>query len=604
MTHPFHFCRHWFSSLFLLTFSLLLFPAHAAKPTTAKTETPIYLYQSPLTAAFFKANGAQYNTLLVRWRNYLNQYGARVKQPNRAALLAGLPPGILVLGSAVLLDQQERAAIEAYAKAGGSLILSWGTGARDGKGAWVGYDFLEQLMDVKVLGTLDREQDNWFLNPFGDGPITHTVPAGKRIYLGRTAETPLRLDSRNLAARYLNWGRNPADNSGAIAYTEKAGSRRIMLGFSEASWQYDQDDDLVPILDASFVWLGHKVKIYPATWPQGFLAAQLLEMDTEDKFSNAEAFANDLAAIGVKGTFFCVTSIGKSHKKLLNQLAEKHEVAYHGDVHIGFEGKSPVEQEQRIKTMKKDFTEAMAPAYAAQTFGFRAPTESSDEVTEKLLRKYGFRYYVSQPQSSDARVPFFSTSEENLTPEEALVILPRTQNDDLNFAKIKKTPELIMETLTKETDYIVEMGALGILSVHSQNYADAGVMSKISFMRKLMPVYLQSLKQRKEEIWITTGIEISQWWRARTRVTLDSSSEQFTFQVTEPGISQSMSFFITHPKADNALLQIQAMNPGLPAPQIKRIDAFRSAIIFKPLAAGKYAYQIQFQAQNPQVLNQ
>ena len=597
MTYHFRLYTHWLSSLFLLiflTFNLLLFPAHAAKTTAAKTETPIYLYQSPLTAAFFKANGAQYNTLLVRWRNYLTQYGSRVKQPNRAALLAGLPPGILVLGSAVLLDQQERAAIEAYAKAGGSLILSWGTGARDGKGAWVGYDFLEKLMDVKVLGTLDREQDDWFLNTFGDGPLTHTVPGGKRVYLGRTAETPLRLDSRNLAARYLNWGRKPTDNSGAITYTENAGSRRIMLGFSEASWQYDQDDDLVPILDASFAWLGHKVKIYPATWPQGFLAAQLLEMDTEDKFSNAEAFANDLDAIGVKGTFFCVTSIGKDHKKLLQQLAEKHEVAYHGDVHIGFEGKSPEQQEQRIKTMKKDFSEAMAPAYAAKTLGFRAPTESSDEVTEKLLRKYGFRYHVSQPQSTDARVPFFSTAEENLTPEQALVILPRTQNDDLNFAKIKKNPDLILDTLIKETNYIIEMGALGILSVHSQNYASAGLVNKISVMRKLMPTYLQSLKQRQEEIWITTGIDISQWWRARTRVKVDSSSEQFAFQVAEPGIPQSMSFFITHPKADDTLPQIQPMDPNSPAPQIKRIDAFRSAIIFKPLAAGKYAYQIHF----------
>ncbi len=178
---------------------LLVLAVISAALQAAPQNTPVnqvYLYRSPLTAAFFKANGADYGTLLLRWREYLKQYGKLFRQTSRAELLAGLQPGgVLVLGSAVLLDEQERAAIQAYADNGGNILATWGTGARDGKGAWVGYGFIETLVDVKVTGTITRAKEEWFLNIYGDSPINWLVPAGKRVYLGKTSESPLRLTS-------------------------------------------------------------------------------------------------------------------------------------------------------------------------------------------------------------------------------------------------------------------------------------------------------------------------------------------------------------------------------------------------------------------------
>lgn len=581
--------------LWLRLFCCTLCCALLCTGARADGEMPIYLYQSPVTAAFFKANGADYNTLLFRWREYLKQYGSQFQHVNRKELLAGLKPGVLVLGSAVLLDDQERAAITAYANNGGNLLVTWASGARNGKGGWAGYDFLQKLMDVKISGTLSRGQDQWFLNPFGDGPLTWRVPAGKRIYLGRTAETPLRLVSNHLAGRYMDWGRQPhanADN-GAISYSETGNSRRILLGFSEVSWEYDQDSDLVPILDASFAWLRHQSQVYLATWPQGHTSAHLLEMDTEDKFSSAENFAADLDAIKAKGTFFCLTSIAKNHKKLLNELATRHEVGYHGDIHVGFMGKTAEVQEQRIKAMEKDLRGALEPALAARVLGFRAPTESFDGITEKLLRESGIRYHVSQPEYAEARLPFFSQNEASLSTEQALVVLPRTQNDDLNFAKWKKQPDQIVSTMFQELDDILETGALGVMSVHSQNYVTGGWFIKTGFMRKLMPLYLQRLQQHREQIWVATGLEISEWWRARARVKMPSH-EQLEFQIDAPGVTQNLSFMITHPQAGQTLSVMPGANTIQPVPKIRPIDGFRSMVIFEPLAAGKYHYQVQF----------
>jgi peptidoglycan/xylan/chitin deacetylase (PgdA/CDA1 family) len=558
---------------------------------------PVYLYTSPITEAFFKANGANYGTFLVRWRDYLRNY-PNFQQVNRRELLAGLKPGVLVLGSAVLLDEQERAAIEKFADGGGNMMVTWGSGARDGKGGWSGFGFLEKLMDVKVRGFLDRQSNEWFLNPFGDGPLTYTVPAGKRIYLGRTAEAPLRLEAAHLAGRYFEWGRHPGPNNdtGAIAYTEKAGSRRILLGFSEVSWEFDQENDLLPILDASFAWLRHQVRIYPATWPEGYVAAHLLEMDTEDKFSSAEYFAQDLEKVGMRGSFYCVSSIAKNHKKLINQLLEKHEIGFHGDVHVGFKGKPAAQQEQRISAMQKDMQATLEAGRSLKRPGFRAPTESYDAETERILRQHGFGYHVSQPEQTEARLPFFSRAEDNLSTEQALVVLPRTQNDDLNYTRLKKQPEQIKQQMMRELDYVLEMGALGLLSVHSQSYVTGGWFNETGFMRKAVPAYLQRLQQNKDKIWIATGHEIANWWRARARITHSPSNaaDQLQFQVAAPGVAQRSGFFITRPVKNKALPRIEALQANLPLPKMIAIDEFRLALIFEPLAAGTYSYRVKF----------
>ena len=179
--------------------------ATEAPPPTAATTTPaaalpvraldtVYLYASPITSVFFKENGASYDTLKQHWREYFRPYGGSYREVSRTSLLAGLKPGVLVLGSAILLDAQERKAINAFADAGGSILATWGTGARNGKGQWAGYDFVEDLLQMKITGKVTNENAEHFLNTFGDSPLTWALPGGDRIFLGEVAETPLRVD--------------------------------------------------------------------------------------------------------------------------------------------------------------------------------------------------------------------------------------------------------------------------------------------------------------------------------------------------------------------------------------------------------------------------
>lgn len=569
-------------------------PALAVQATPEiRIADTVYLYRSPITQAFFRANGASYDTLLVRWREYLKRYGKSFQQATRANLLAGLKPGVLVLGSAVLLDDQERAAIKAYADAGGSIMVTWGSGARDGKGRWSGYGFIEELLDMKIAGGVTRAQEEWFLNTFGDSPLAWHLPAGSRMFLGKTAETPLRITSDRLAGRYLDWARRPNidDSNGAITYVEKGRSRRAYFGFAESSWEFHSFDELSMLFDGVFAWLLHQPQVYKAAWPQGYLAAQLLEMDTEDKFDNAQHFARDLEAINARGTFYSLTSIAVKNKDLVKSLAEKHEIAYHAEIHVGFKGKTAAEQERRIKTMIEQMREIVGADALPRITGFRAPTESFDATTEQALRRNGILHNVADPEVSENRLPFFSNAEDGLNGDQAIVVLPRTQGDDLNYRAAKIPLERAQKLILKEFDHVLEMGALGILSVHSQNYGSDGIMTKLT------PPYLKRLQESRTAVWVGRGDEITAWWRARERVSLkpaEPGAKSFEFTVRAPGTPAGLSLFVTHPAAAAVPKSVTPATAGMPQPLVKRIDAFRSALIFDRLDAGNYAYSLQF----------
>jgi peptidoglycan/xylan/chitin deacetylase (PgdA/CDA1 family) len=563
---------------------------------TPESLDPVYLYASPLTGAFFGANGSDYDTLKVRWRLYLKRFGKSYREVSRADLLRGLKPGVLILGSAVVLDQPERQAVHEFAAKGGSLVMTWGTGARDGTGKWSGYGFIENLMQIKVTGKVQAADDDRFVNTFGDSPLTWGAPAGTRFFLGQVPETPLRVAGAQLAGRYFNWSRFPTEKSGngAIAYVEKDGSRRVFLGFSEISWEFDDKLELPKALDSMISWLRREPRVFKAAWPNGELSAQLLEMDTEDRFQNAVHFARDLDNVGIAGTFYSLTSAAKGHPELVRQLSEKHEIAYHAEVHVGFRGKSREEQESRLLTMVEDMKGIVGSRALKRISGFRAPTESWDATTEQLLRKYGVRHHVADPSSSDARVPFFSRSEPEVAADDAIVVLPRTQMDDLNFLALKLNTDAASALIARDFDYLHEAGALGVLSVHSQNYGEGGLMTVLT-----LP-YLKRLQQHRHDVWSATGQDIAAWWRSRERVRVKEvgrgvADKGFQIDVRSPGASKGVTLMVIHPSATQPLKAVLSKKSGDPKPQIQRVDEQRSAVIFtEELRPGLYEYTLDF----------
>ena len=79
-----------------------------------------------------------------------------------------------------------------------------------------------------------------------------------------------------------------------VAFDERDGARRAYIGVPESSWDSAQAE-MDALLFGTLDWLKRKPIVFKSAWPDGYEAALLLEMDTEDKFANGAAFVGNPA---------------------------------------------------------------------------------------------------------------------------------------------------------------------------------------------------------------------------------------------------------------------------------------------------------------------
>ena len=542
-------------------------------------DQPIYLYSSPNTAQYVRTQETSYENTLGRWRKYLKRYGKNYRDLSKAELAGAVDPGVLILASAQVLDDEEKRSIAEFVARGGSIWGTWAVGSRSLDGRFTGYDYLERLFNLKVLGRYKVDTE-WFLMPFGDGPLTWPVPAGRRMAVGEISDDMLiRVQSDNLAAVFMDWMRTKeeAGPGGAIAFNESGASRFVYFAFPEKAWNYHKQSDWNAILDSTMAWLRREPRVFKGAWPSGKHAAHLMEMDTEDKFFSAPNFATHLESIGAKGTFYCLTSMAVQHPKIVKDLlARGHEIAYHADVHFGFKDLDPAEQEMRILNMKGQMKSILGES-ANQATGFRAPTESYDATTESILRRNGILHHAADPSATQDRLPFFSAAENGLGPDTALVVLPRTQFDDVNFMRLIYGPARVEESLAYDLDLAVRGGAFSLLSVHTQNYVDGGLMAVT------MGNYMSKVATYKDRLWIARGDQIAAWWRAREPAKVrqvDHGANTFRFWLTSmPTAATGLTVVVTNPTINR--LPTITQSDGRPAKvRVVAMDPFRSALVF------------------------
>lgn len=581
------------------------FGVNGALSYLAPSGNSVILYASPNTKTYFAGIGGNYEMLLTPWRNYFLNRKLDFKEIQDVSQLSKQKEGVLILPAAVALSDEERAAILSFRSKGGAILTTWATGSRNGKGGWEGWQFLESL-GAKMLGEIPAATDAHNLILTGESPVSHTQPAGKRIWMTNTTETLLRFKGEMVAGRFMNWARVTDDErrgDGAVIFSEaSAGSSRVVLfAFAETSWE-SHPLSVYDLIDDTMHWLQHEPVIVRAAWPNGKRAAQVIEMDTEQGFANALPFASMMQALDYRATFYVLTSVGKLFPEVLTRLARDFEVGYHGDVHDSFKGQPANVQEQRMQTMRAEMA-SVIPDIKAMT-GFRAPTEGYDATTEQLLYKSGIRHHTADPGRTDGRLPILAKLD-GVKTEDTLVVLPRTQRDDINLARQNLTAEqtiqsLIRQNLTVEQtakaliddfDQAVDTGALGLLSVHSQNFNADGALIKA------MPDFLEHLKQRRGQVWLASAGQVADWWRERERFKLSSTDIgkrfEFNITITGKGPLTGASLVMMLPQK-GVLPTVRSVKIGLPKPTVSKIDDYRAAIVFDLLKPGNYAYQATF----------
>ena len=556
---------------------------------------PVYLYASQSVTRYLADVGGDYAVLLDPWRAYFAERGRDYREIGSLNDLGSAPGSVLILPSTITLDEQERARIRSFRAAGGSVLSTWATGSRDGGGNWRGWDFLRDL-GIAVTGEIPMDDDHRQLTVVGETPVAGGLSPGQRLWMTQTSEPLLRMQGGMVAARFADWSRVPLPervDEGAVLLEEGGTSRTAAFAFAESTWAASPVATY-QLIDNTLAWLRREPTVTVSNWPQGYRAAYLLEMDTEEGFQNAAVLRDMLLQAQLPGTFFLLTSVAVQHAPLVDSLAAGFETGFHGDIHIGFKDQPAPEQERRMITMRSQLGSTSATA-ARNAIGFRAPFESYDATTEQLLHKAGIRYHLADPNRSDGQLPLFAQMG-GVAETDELLVIPRTQPDDINLLIDAPGSATILSRLTTELNETVRYGGLGVLSLHSQNFAAGSPLA--TAVQSLIP----DLRSRRDAnlLWVASGRDIDAWWRERRRVRVSGNVRggglEINVSVQGSTPIRGVSFIVTMPNRRMSA-EVRSTKVGQKLPKVRHIDDFRSELLFDSLEPGNYAYIVNLSEQ-------
>ena len=554
----------------------------------------VQIYASPTTRARLTATGMDANASVRTWEVFLRKYRIPFQLVASVEQLEALQPGVLLLPSAIALTDREKRAVIAFRGKGGGVLSTWMTGVQNEAGESRGYGFMQDALDVKVVGTTEAKVNDIWLIPHGDNPVTHNLPSGSRIWLERVKPWyPLRLVGDHPAANMMNWGRTvvPETPSTTITFDERIQptgrlSRSVVFGYPERLWVSADPKSLEAIAHNSLMWLLRQPDVYVTAWPHPYTSAFVLAVDSADPVAEVDLnFARQFEDAGGRATYYVLSEVAQESAEILKKIqARGHEVAFLGDRFKGFTDQSAAEQTKRLDTMQ---SELKAVGFnIAVNAGFHAPMEAYDKTTERLLKERSFGHYISSMDASETRLPFFAKEGTGIEKSaKPLVVLPRTlggpEDDDRDAANG-------MKEFFNELELADQMASLAVVRVPNQSVLDKTQLDE----------FFRHLKAMSSRMWMATGGQVSDWWRDRDRVSanLEPNALAPLLKVTISGdkpLRQAVAVWVNLPESRGAV-RLVARGSYAKSPKVVRVDSWRNAVVLDGFAAGEYQWHLYF----------
>jgi Polysaccharide deacetylase len=565
-------------------------------PRTSVFVPEVLLYLSPVTRDFYATGGLDIQANTRVWEVFLNKYKINYKLVTTVDQLEKSATGVLLLPSSVALSDREKQAVSDFRSRGGSVLASWLTGVRNEKGAWRGFDFMNKVLNVDVLGDTKQHDEDNFLMPYGDSPINNDLPAGLRIWIERSKIWyPLRMRGAKSAAAFMDWSRTfSTDKSGAaIVFDENKQasgvlSRVAVLGYPEYLWLAADPKYMEAIAHNTLMWLLRQPDAYKTAWPFPYTSAFVMAVEATEVIEDIDlSFAKMMEDAGGRATYYLLGENIKKSSELLKKIqAQGHELAYFGDRFEGFQGQPAAEQAKRLEAMRKAINDAGLKM--PEDAGFHAPTDSYDINTQKLLSARGFGSFLAFNDFSDARLPFVAAGDTSFGGEDkSLVVLPRTQNGPEESME-EGDPSVGLKNFLDELKMTEEMAALSIARIPSQSLLTEDELAKV----------FKHLKDRRDRMWLATASQVAHWWRERERVDiqLESGISAPVLTVVIKGrapIHNAAMVWINLPES-NSSLRLVAKGKHEKLPKIVNIDVWRAAVVLEGWQPGKYVWEVHF----------
>ncbi len=575
----------------------------ATLSSTQATFVPrVLLYSSDTTRHYLQAGGFDADLSRAAWENVLVKYKIPYKIATRADEIDRAEPALLILPSTIALSNGERQAIVDFRARGASVLVTWACGARSETGAWLGFGFMERALDTQVVGTTAQENDDNFLMPRGEAPITHSLPAGHRIWTERVPGWfPLRFAAKSPAVHIMDWSRNFREGRMTTVghydertYANGVRSRIVALGLPERLWQTSDPRLIEALLYDSLLWLMRLPSASVAAWPSAAQSALLFAFDNIEVMLDADvAFGAYLEDAGVRATIYTIGDLAKqSAPRLQTLLGRGHELALEADKFAPFAGQPKDVQAKRIDSALAKIREAGLdlPVHPS----FHAPLESYDKTTEALIRQRGFGHYIAMQDSSEALLPVASPPDaEAPVGSPSVVVFPRAQRGPEDAAE-EGDVEAALKSFYAEFAATVQMR--GVMVVRQPNQ---GILP----MENLREV-ADELKRYRGTLWSGTASQIAHWWRDRERVSAfvegTNARPVLTVRIADGAPLQHAVTTIVFPPYAEALVELlpdgQSDGQREPSARTFRLDEHRVAVEFSNLAPGTHRWQLRFRA--------
>lgn len=556
----------------------------------------VLLYASESTKNFLETGSVNAVHRILAWENVLKKYKIPFQIIASANQMDTATGSVLLLPSSVALSSQERQAIVNFRSRGGSVLVTWAAGIRDERGAWTGFDFMEQVLDTKIVGTSANDKDDNFLMIQGNSPINQSLAAGERIWTERAREWyPLRIDTKNPYLHLMDWSRSFQDKRVTAAghfserlYGSANYSRVVALGIPERLWLTADPKQLEAMAHNALTWLMRLPSATKSAWPKQYQSALMFAMDCAETLLDPDvAFLKKLDEAGVRATLYTLGDNAKKSAAKIQSLQQRgHELALAGDKFVGFAGQSRDVQAARLDSALEKFKEAGLKLPNQPSF--HAPTESYDKTTEMLLRQRGFASYVAFQDAGEARLPEFK-HQENTNKDTHFIALVRSQRGPEDATEEGDVDDGLKSFYT-ELQLAIQMRGLNVIRMPSQSLLTAENLEEIA----------NEFKKTQSKVWHATASELTKWWieRERIAVNLDGNLGNPYLNVDITGtadLSQKIVVQINLPKANSKL---SLMRNGQIESEliVNKLDNFTASVELPVLAPGNYRWRLLFQS--------
>ncbi|HSM04679.1 MAG TPA: polysaccharide deacetylase family protein [Longimicrobiales bacterium] len=475
----------------------------------------VLLFASPRNAAWFPDE--RYHDGVVRaWHDLLEASGARVRRIARAPeLSAATPDQLVVLPETPCLSDDERAALTAHLRRGGSVVADWAVGARDGRCRWQGWDVVQALAGAEDVREIPGREALFFTVPAANA-LSPGLDPGTRV--GLRPDPSLAARVAGVRVYWSDWALNPApDESGggadaaAVVRRTPEGGRVAWFGFRLGQGASARDSLLVArTVRNGVLWAAGRPVATVAPWPNGARSALMVSVDVESQPGNAGPTADLLAGEGIPTTWFAVSGQVMGQAGLSARLAAAGEIGAQTPDHAPVAGLPPGEQGVRLRRSVSDL-ESWA---GVRPRGLRPPAEAFDVATVEAWSRAGGRYLVALNEARSASPELHATT----GGKGPLVLLPRLMKDDYNVFVQEGAlrSERLVEAYADGMAKLRALGGLAILSAHTQ------ILD--SETRRDALVRSASAARAEGDWWMASGGEIADWWRARAAARVEPMS--------------------------------------------------------------------------------